>query len=146
MAGYGLNGTGQAPFENGDDGLRRCSENVIDYFESDVYDGLTLQADFDSPAGNTNELGSSTPLALEGGTASGDSGGPLLVNFGSGYQIVGVLNGGYNNFGDSSEYGDVSIWAPVNDATNKSFLQSNGVTVETLDLPFKNYLPFITSE
>ena len=127
--GYGFSGTGQAPFENNDDGLRRAFENTIDFFGTTPLDGLSLQTDFDSPAGNTSTFGSSVPLALEGTTASGDSGGPLLVDFGSGFSLVGVLNGGSNPLGDFSEYGDQSIWAPVNSSANIDFLTSNGISI-----------------
>ena len=37
-----------------------------------------LESDFDNPAGTTSPLGSATPLALEGATCFGDSGGPQV--------------------------------------------------------------------
>jgi hypothetical protein len=91
--------------------------------------GTSIRTDFDSPDLNTNTFGSATPLALEGTTGGGDSGGPLLVDFGSGYRVVGSLNVGYNPYGDYSEYGDVSIWAPGNDPDNIIFLQGMGIAV-----------------
>ena len=123
MVGYGLSGTGAPPFENNLDGLRRAATNTIDLV------GTSIRTDFDSPYLNTNTYGSATPLALEGTTAGGDSGGPLLVDFGSGYRIVGSLNGGYNPYGAYSEYGDVSIWAPIDDPDNIAFLQGMGIAV-----------------
>ncbi|MBI1338038.1 MAG: trypsin-like serine protease [Phycisphaera sp.] len=123
MVGYGLNGTGTPPFENNLDGLRRAATNTLDVA------GSTIRSDFDSPALNTNTYGSATPLALEGTTAAGDSGGPLVVDFGQGNQIVGVLSGGYNSFGAYSEYGDISVWAPIMTASNAAYLLSQGVPI-----------------
>lgn len=122
MVGYGVHGDG-LNFNNSFDERRRAATNTIDVV------GSTLRFDFDSPAGDTNEFGSATPLALEGATAGGDSGGPLLVNFGDGPRLVGTLRGGFNNFGDFSEYGDVSIYAPINTESNIAFLESVGVAV-----------------
>ena len=124
MVGYGVHGTG-TNFTDDFDRLRRAATNTIDVV------GSTIRTDFDSPALNTNYYtsGSATPLALEGTTAGGDSGGPLLVDFGDGDRLVGTLRGGFNTFGGLSEYGDVSIWTPVNTESNIAFLQSQGIAV-----------------
>jgi len=134
MVGYGTWGTGDAPFEeNAVDGVRRAAHNIIDLVGDPVDNpfntGITVQTDFDSPTGDTSSLGGMTALALEGTTAGGDSGGPLLADFGSGLQIVGVLNGGFNPIGAGvpSEYGDRGIWATISDPMNRDFLVSAGV-------------------
>ena len=129
MIGYGLNGTGAAPFDNAFDGLRRAAHNTIDRV------GSTVRTDFDNPDMTTTYSGTSTPLALEGTTAAGDSGGPLVVNFGDGDRIVGVLNGGFNPDGDYSEYGDVSVWAPVDSPDNVAFLTSLGIGTTAVPEP-----------
>ncbi len=127
--GYGGNGNGQT-FADGLDGLRRAANNQIDFVGTES-GAFTAQTDFDSPAGDTNTYGSSVALAFEGTTAGGDSGGPLLADFGSGYSIVGVLNAGFNptGSGNASEYGDVSIWASILDSDNQNFLTANGITL-----------------
>ena len=122
MIGYGYHGTG-ANFNYGEDDLRRGAQNIIDVT------GGTTETDFDHPNGSTNSTGSATPLRLEGTTASGDSGGPLIADFGFGPAIVGVLNGGFNPFGQESEYGDISIWASVRRQANVNFLTNNGLTL-----------------
>ena len=122
MIGYGYHGTG-ANFNYGDDDLRRGAQNVIDVT------GGTNETDFDHPNRSTNSTGSATPLRLEGTTASGDSGGPLIADFGFGPAIVGVLNGGFNPFGQESEYGDISIWAAVQRQANVNFLTNNGLSL-----------------
>jgi hypothetical protein len=122
MVGFGLNGNG-LNFPRPDDDLRRAAQNMLDTV------GQTLETDFDHPNGSTNTTGSSQPLPLEGTTASGDSGGPLTVNFGGVEAIVGVLDGGFNPFGRDSRYGDISIWAPVNLTRNRNFLIAQGLTV-----------------
>lgn len=126
MVGYGVNGTGNSPFENNFDGKRRAANNIIDFFADKGF-GLSIQTDFDSPNENTNTYGSATPLDLEGTTAGGDSGGPLLVELGFEKTVVGVLHGGFNPFGGSSEYGDISFWVTMNDPDNIHFLGDNNV-------------------
>jgi len=128
MIGYGLHGTG-ASFNDQLDGRRRAAENIIDSF------GDTVRTDFDSPDENTNTFGSAVPLALEGTTARGDSGGPLLADFGNGQRVVGILSGGFNGFGDLSEYGDVSIWAPLTDESSVTYLQSEGIGFAVIPEP-----------
>jgi hypothetical protein len=122
MVGFGLHGTGQN-FSFQSDDLRRAAQNIID-----VANG-TVETDFDNAAGNRSTYGSSAAVALEGTTARGDSGGPIVADFGFGPSIVGVLNGGFNPFGTESEYGDISIWASARRQANVNFLTNNGITV-----------------
>ncbi len=128
MVGFGLSGNGQT-FAGTSDTLKRAANNQVDHVGNTAQEGFSIQADFDSPAMNTSTFGLNAPLALEGGTATGDSGGPLIVNHGGEDVIVGILNAGFNPFGNASEYGDVSIWAAVNEASNLAFLAANGITV-----------------
>ena len=139
MIGYGANGTGQPPFQDDLDGLRRAAQNRIDIVGNpDPLDGFTIQTDFDSPNSSTDTFGSSAPLALEGTTAGGDSGGPIVVNNQGQEVIVGVLNGGYNLFGDPAEYGDISIWASFLDSDNLAFLNGEGLLVAPITGDFNN--------
>ena len=147
MVGYGISGTGQEPFENNPvDGIRRAGTNTLDAVNSTTNPpntGFTIRSDFDSPAANRSSLGSSSPIPLEASTGSGDSGGPLIVDFGSGPRIVGVLNGGFNAFStdpsgvetDPSEYGDVSIWAWAGDTMNMDYLTSAGISLTAIPEP-----------
>ena len=64
---------------------------------------------------------------------AGDSGSPLYAEFGNGRFIVGILNGGYNPYGFASEYGDISIYAPVN--SNLTWLASQGITPAAVPEP-----------
>jgi hypothetical protein len=52
---------------------------------------------------------------LEGGTAGGDSGGPVFVQTAAGLVQIGELNGGFNpvNPNNPSQYGDISLWTPL---------------------------------
>ncbi len=127
--GFGLHGDGLTFDEfaiEADDDLKRAAHNMIDTIDP-TYG--TIETDFDRPDGSTSTYGSPTPLALEGSTASGDSGGPLLVDFGAGPSIVGVLSTGFNPFDDDGRYGDISVWAPIDLPQNIAFLNNNGLTV-----------------
>lgn len=136
MVGYGATGTGT----NGGglpNNLRRGAHNVVDFLGVwdpftpllDMADQFLLYADFDSPNANqpTSTFGSTSPLALEGITDAGDSGGPMIV----GDAIVGTLFGGFNPFDGYSGrefYGDLSIYASVQLKENISFLREQGVS------------------
>lgn len=121
MVGYGLHGVGTDSGAGTLDGLRRAAQNEF-YLQ-----GGTIRSDFDNPDGSVLTNGSSTPLALEGSTAGGDSVGPILVDFGNGEEIVGVLSGGFDSTADNQYYGDVSIWAPINDTDNLAYLSGLGI-------------------
>ena len=51
---------------------------------------------------------------FEGATVKGDSGGPLFVLIGGNLVQIGELRGGSNPIGKDSQYGDVSLWTPLN--------------------------------
>lgn len=124
MIGYGEQGFGDF-FPDNIPGAndRLAARNLIDAANS------VVQTDFDSSAGNSSTLGSSTPLTLEGTTGPGDSGGPIFAEFNGVALIVGTLNGGANALpnGFDSEYGDVSDWAALRNAQNLAFLAGFGI-------------------
>lgn len=96
--------------------------------------GVTIRSDFDHPDGHTNTYGSSAPRPLEGGTANGDSGGPLFIQADTGeWFVAGILFGGFNLYAEDPDnrygYGDVSMWAPIFHSNNQAFLQDNGIPV-----------------
>ena len=140
LAGHGGFGSADASFENvNPDGYLRAGRNNLDLIgvgiPSQATEGFILGADLDAPdgyvpslGGPPNSMGTDTPLAREAGTATGDSGGPV-INAATG-QLLGVLNGGYPGSGAPvSEYGDVSKWAPVNEPSgaNLTFITGAGV-------------------
>jgi hypothetical protein len=118
--GYGNRGVGSTGAA-GIDGIRRGGTNVLDRYGQAVNTTSNIagtanifSTDFDNPLGTSNTLGwlgsSATALPTEATTASGDSGGPLLVDNGGQWTLVGVLSGGTTN---NSVYGDISWWTGV---------------------------------
>lgn len=142
IAGYGRNGTGTAG-TGGIDFRRRAAENVLGAltdlvtFESFLFGSpsdptLTQNLyflDFDDPLrgfggaspfdfnafrDNARVRGDGTPT--EGITASGDSGGPLILQNFSRQFVIGVLSGGYTRFFNgqpANSYGTVSFYQPL---------------------------------
>jgi Trypsin/PEP-CTERM motif len=118
--GYGESGigsTGTTAF----DGVRRGGTNVLDRYGAAVSTTSNIantanifSTDFDNPAGTSNTLGwlgsSLTATGFEATTGGGDSGGPLLIDNGGQWTVVGVLSGGSTN---NSVYGDISWWTGV---------------------------------
>ncbi|XAL98545.1 trypsin-like serine protease [Phycisphaeraceae bacterium D3-23] len=129
--GYGSQGTGTSHSDPPGSDDKLAVTNMIERYGDDpVYSDFdTLQFDFDSPFGNRSTFGSSTPLDLEGATAGGDSGSPLMAQFGEGWFVTGVLNTGYNDFDSESQYGDISIYAAVQTPSNLAWLQSQGLRI-----------------
>jgi hypothetical protein len=126
--GYGLSGTGSKPLTV-DDSKKRAMRSVIDAYKLKTYtakgdvnqefDGY--MADFDNGAAAKNTLDSQdvpasklhpdqrsarTQLDLEGGVASGDSGGPLMTQRYGKWVIAGVTSGKYDaaGFGQWDNY------------------------------------------
>ena len=106
LAGFGRSGYGDygyTTFANLAD--RRTGENVIDSFQTDDLGGgfsAIFLYDFDSPD-STGLPGGSLGNNLESLIGPGDSGGPLLIDNGTGYSIAGVntfVEGYGGHFGD----------------------------------------------
>jgi secreted trypsin-like serine protease len=144
LVGFGIAGTGEdADFANTEpDTLKRAANNVIDAIDT-VFGTEALITDFDSPDGDRNTMDTvygltsdATSLPLEGSTGPGDSGGPLLVDFGDGYRLVGVTSGGGNplSTGPDDElagrYGSVAEWAVLSLESNVDFLRDQGLLVD----------------
>ena len=119
-AGYGANGIGTACC-NPTDNKRRNMTIEFGAFEPLLGGGTQpfLQAQFRNPLmpNNPNEFGLTVPTSsLEGGTAAGDSGGPVFLQTAAGLVQIGTLTGGFNPINplQPSQYGDISFWTPLN--------------------------------
>ncbi|WP_245190743.1 trypsin-like serine protease [Jannaschia formosa] len=124
MIGYGAQGLGSTGHNSTYNGTRWGANNILDsiYFPGSGF-GSMLETDFDNPAGTSSTLpGSTAMIAGEGTTASGDSGGPLLVQRGSEWVVGGILTGGTTA---NSVYGDISIWTGLSGAQQRSFVETN---------------------
>lgn len=122
LVGYGFQGTGRS------DGLARVPDKLAAFNMIDRLEDGTYLTDFDNSARTRSSFGSTSPLTYEGTTAPGDSGSPLMADMGNDvWRVAGVLNGGYNEKGNDSWYGDVSIYASLNNAANISFLEAQGL-------------------
>ncbi len=109
--GYGFNGLGSSGHGFSSDGRRWGGENIIDRYGTPSNSSGTniISTDFDNGTSGANTIptSNSTPLEFEATTAPGDSGGPVLVQFGNEWVIAGVLSGGTTS---TSVYGDISWW------------------------------------
>jgi len=137
LDGYGNNGTGTTGSTGGIDYRRRLAENMlgglasIDDFEGFLFGtpsgGLPQNLywiDFDDPRRGTAQASPfdfnawrDNALPQEGITASGDSGGPLILDrtF-SKPVVIGVLSGGYTRFFNgqpANGYGTASFFQPL---------------------------------
>ncbi|MEN3746673.1 autotransporter domain-containing protein [Sphingomonas sp. HF-S3] len=137
LAGYGRNGTGDTGSINGVDYRRRLAENMLGALVSlDDFTGFLFGSstgalpqdlywiDFDDPRRGTAgadprdfNAWRDNPTPREGTTASGDSGGPLILDSAYAKQLViGVLSGGYTRFfngAPANGYGTVSFYQPL---------------------------------
>lgn len=135
LVGYGTNGTGTVGANGGIDFRRRSAENILGALASfDDVNGFLFGSppsrpqnlywvDFDDPrrgsAGANRfdfNLFRDNPLAREGTTGPGDSGGPLIIDQAFARPIViGVLSGGTRYFGAQpfSSYGTGSFYQPL---------------------------------
>lgn len=115
LIGYGYTGTGLTGEQIGTGGTRRGANNVIDAIDaSTVSSGLPSTSylfDFDQPPttpGTSFNIGSNTPLTLEGMIASGDSGGGDFAVIGGTLYLVGVHSYDASADGNSNaSYSDV---------------------------------------
>ncbi len=124
--GYGARGVGSGGTGSGGAaayaGIRLGGTNVLDYYgQAPRANGTYVSGsanifstDFDNPTGTSNTLGwlgsNSAATATEATTAGGDSGGPLLVQWGNEWVVAGLLGGGTTS---NSVYGDISWWTSV---------------------------------
>lgn len=143
--GYGYNGLGSSGHGFSADGFRWGGENIIDRYGSPASSGGTniISTDFDNGTGGANTIpsSSSTPLEFEATTAPGDSGGPVLVQFGGEWVISGVLSGGTTN---TSVYGDISWWTGT--AIYRDAIESAGGSFVTgLEILLPDGLPNLLS-
>jgi hypothetical protein len=137
LAGYGNNGTGTTGSTGGSDFRRRLAENMlgglasIDDFETFLFGGAPgglpqnlYWIDFDDPRRGTAQASPfdfnawrDNALPREGITASGDSGGPLILdNTFAKPVVIGVLSGGYTRFFNGQPpngYGTASFYQPL---------------------------------
>ncbi|MGV8929542.1 MAG: autotransporter domain-containing protein [Brevundimonas sp.] len=137
LAGYGNNGTGATGSSGGIDFRRRVAENMLgalaslDQFESFLFGGAggvnpqnLYWIDFDDPRRGTAQADPrdfnawrDNPQPNEGITASGDSGGPLILDREFDTPVViGVLSGGYRQFFNGAPdngYGTASFYQPL---------------------------------
>ncbi len=136
ITGYGNNGTGSTGSTGGIDYRRRIAENMlgalasIDDFENFLFGGTSglpqnlYWIDFDDPRRGTAQADPrdfnawrDNPQPNEGITASGDSGGPLILDKAFAKQLViGVLSGGYTRFfggAPANGYGTASFYQPL---------------------------------
>lgn len=135
--GYGNNGTGTTGSSGGIDYRRRLAENILgglaslDHFENFLFGGAASAnpqnlywIDFDDPRRGTPQASPfdfnawrDNALPREGITASGDSGGPLILDqtF-STPVVIGVLSGGYTRFFNgqpANGYGTAAFYQPL---------------------------------
>jgi hypothetical protein len=149
--GFGGQGVGSTGVTGGLATTRWAADNILDavgaarcttegYCSGGIVTGSAniLNTDFDDGSAGANTLATSgvassaTPLANEGTTAGGDSGGPLLING----LIAGVLSGGTTG---NSVYGDISWWTGTYIATVRNWILSvtnnAAVFVDTITVP-----------
>ncbi len=143
--GYGWNGLGSSGHGFNADGFRWGGENIIDVYGSppDRAGSNIISTDFDNGTSGANQIfgSSATPLEFEATTAPGDSGGPVMVQFGNEWVIAGVLSGGTTN---TSVYGDVSWWTGT--AVYRNAIEfAGGEFVTGLEIEFPSPLPDIVS-
>lgn len=137
IAGYGLNGTGTSGSSASSDFRRRTAENWLGALASlDAFRGFLFGSapaglpqnlywiDFDDPRRGTAAASPfdfnafrDNALPREGTTASGDSGGPLILDRTFAREVViGVLSGGFTRFFNAQPangFGTASFYQPL---------------------------------
>lgn len=116
--GFGQTGNGLTGV-TGAAGTKRAFTNVADLVNTTASQNV-IAIDFDSPAGNTSNLGTGTATDLEGCGVPGDSGGGLFGLLGGQYVLIGVTStliawdGGFNgNYGDGNGYSRIGGTTPT---------------------------------
>lgn len=125
--GYGRTGTGLTGM-NASSGTKRAGNNVVDLDGNSVvgFNDKVLFEDFDSGSSSDNWSGSSVQRNLEYLIASGDSGGPMFLDFGDGEVVAGVhsfissVDGSTN-----ADYGDIAGSTRVSSYANWIFSTMN---------------------
>ena len=112
FVGYGKTGTGLTGATSFD-GQKRAGQNIIDAAFVDTggqKKWRVFGSDFDSPAGNTNCWGSSSPLDLEYLVSFGDSGGDVFIEENGKSYLAGIHSflADYNRNDVWGDYGDYS--------------------------------------
>ncbi len=111
--GFGNTGTGLTGQQSRTTGTRRAAENTLERLGSGAPHTPPRPPD-DTLEYLFNEPGDGNVRALEGMAAQGDSGGPIFVDFGEGYEIAGIHSFIWNMDGGSlATYGDVVVSARV---------------------------------
>ena len=128
LVGFGQTGNGDTG-RSGGRGTKLAGTNVVDNFGGEVtssevnldlsgFASTIMFSDFDTPEsrpladdGDRSSMGSITPTALEAQTAGGDSGGPMIYDFGDGPVVIGVASfiSAYDQTnGTNADYGDIN--------------------------------------
>ncbi|MGA2442977.1 MAG: trypsin-like serine protease [Tepidisphaeraceae bacterium] len=145
IVGYGTTGTGLTG-NTGAYGTRRAIQNVVDAFGGDIttggppsfkqtsfanYSSNYMLTDFDQPNNaSVSVMGGTTPLALEGASTQGDSGGGLFLTEGSATYLAGVTDSvGGPSTGSGSTlvdgyYGDYNLYTRVDVSSSMNFIDS----------------------
>ncbi|GAB4545534.1 MAG: hypothetical protein Tsb0013_03450 [Phycisphaerales bacterium] len=136
LVGYGTQGTGNDPTSRTSiPGARRrlAAQNVIDRvrFDGGAPGNYAIHMDFDQPGRlDRSSTGDAVPLPLEGGASFGDSGSPLLVDFGGRDYVVGVASYIYGiGRPGPAGYGEVSGYQWVGPDRVSMWLAMHGVDI-----------------
>lgn len=130
FGGYGRQGTGVTGWTTLS-GNFLAATNTADVVEAD---GSIFYADFDSPEGNTNVMGSPWPLSLEGSIAPGDSGAAVFADVGGQYAVMGTMSGMAAQSGPATgTYGD--LICVTSTPWNLPWLATTGATFTVVPEP-----------
>ena len=127
LVGFGQTGNGNTG-RSGGRGTKLAGTNVVDNFGGEVtssevnldlgdFASTIMFSDFDTPEtrpldddGDRSPMGSIIPTTLEAQTGGGDSGGPMIYDFGDGPVVIGVASfiAAYDQTNAAnSDYGDI---------------------------------------
>ena len=130
FGGYGRQGTGVTGWTTGS-GNFLAATNTADAVADG---GNSFLADFDSPEGNTNLMGSPWPLSLEGSIAPGDSGAPIFADVGGQYAVMGTMSGVANMSAKATgTYGD--FFCATSTPWNLPWLATTGASFTVVPEP-----------